>query len=60
MAAAAQAYIVGHELGHHVQRLAEVASHVAALNQRDPDARWGRLAVDSIEHPEHYRLKSKL
>jgi predicted metalloprotease len=37
--AAAQAYIVGHEVGHHVQRLAGVASHVDALNQADPNAR---------------------
>ena len=34
--AAAQAYIVGHELAHQVQRLAGVASHVAALNRKDP------------------------
>lgn len=32
----AQAYIVGHELGHHVQRLAGVASHVDALNRENP------------------------
>jgi predicted metalloprotease len=34
--AAAQAYIVGHELAHQVQRLAGVASHVDALNRNDP------------------------
>lgn len=34
--AAAQAYIVGHELAHQVQRLAGVASHVDALNRKDP------------------------
>lgn len=34
--AASQAYIVAHEVGHHVQRLAGVASHVDALNRKDP------------------------
>ncbi|MBV8997887.1 MAG: neutral zinc metallopeptidase [Solirubrobacterales bacterium] len=34
--AAAQAYIVGHELAHQVQRLAGVAAHVDALNRQDP------------------------
>jgi predicted metalloprotease len=38
----AQAYIVGHELGHHVQRLAGVAAHVAALNQVDPSGKNAR------------------
>lgn len=31
-----QAYIVGHELGHHVQRVIGVSHQVAALNERDP------------------------
>jgi uncharacterized protein len=38
----AQAYIVGHELGHHVQRLAGVATHVDALNQTDPSGKNAR------------------
>jgi predicted metalloprotease len=39
---AAQAYIVGHELGHHVQRLAGVATHIDALNQMDPSRKNAR------------------
>jgi predicted metalloprotease len=39
LGAAAQAYIVGHELGHNVQRLANVASHVDALNRADPSGK---------------------
>ena len=31
-----QAYIVGHELGHHVQHVIGVAGRVAALDQQDP------------------------
>jgi predicted metalloprotease len=34
--AAAQAYIVGHELGHHIQRLAGIANDVETLNHKDP------------------------
>jgi uncharacterized protein len=32
----AQAYIVGHEFGHHVQNLLGISGRVAALNQADP------------------------
>lgn len=33
---AAQAFIVGHEVGHHVQRLLGIADRVAKANQADP------------------------
>ncbi len=42
VAAAAQAYIVGHELGHHVQGLIGIAKRVDAANQADPRVRNGR------------------
>jgi predicted metalloprotease len=42
---AAQAYLVGHEVGHHVQRLAGVATRVEALNRADP----GRRNTRSIQ-----------
>lgn len=32
-----QAYVVGHELGHHVQHLLGIDRRVAALNQQDPN-----------------------
>jgi predicted metalloprotease len=34
--ASAQAYIIGHEVGHHIQDLEGVASDVAALDKKDP------------------------
>jgi uncharacterized protein len=34
--AAAQAYIVGHEIGHHIQRLVGIAGRVDAANRADP------------------------
>jgi predicted metalloprotease len=40
--AAAQAYIVGHEIAHHVQRLVGIADRVNAANEADPDGRNGR------------------
>lgn len=32
----AQAYIIGHEFGHHIQQLLGIHSHVAAANQANP------------------------
>ncbi|MBV8950260.1 MAG: neutral zinc metallopeptidase, partial [Actinobacteria bacterium] len=46
---AAQAYIVGHEVGHHVQRLAGVASHVDALNQADPSRQNARAVQVELQ-----------
>lgn len=34
---AAQAFIVGHEVGHHVQKLLGIADRVAKANETDPD-----------------------
>jgi uncharacterized protein len=34
--AAAQAYIVGHEIGHHIQRLVGIADRVSAADKADP------------------------
>jgi uncharacterized protein len=42
VAAAAQAYIIGHELGHHVQRLIGTADRVDAANRADPSSRNAR------------------
>ena len=41
----AQAYVVAHELGHHVQKLLGVESRVRRLEQEDPSAR-NHLSVD--------------
>ena len=38
----AQAYIIGHEFGHHVQHLAGIDRKVAAQNDRDPNGKNGR------------------
>jgi predicted metalloprotease len=40
--AAAQAYIVGHEVAHHIQRLVGIADRVNAANKADPAGRNGR------------------
>lgn len=42
LGAAAQAYIVGHEIGHHIQRLVGIADRVNAANKAAPDGRNGR------------------
>lgn len=42
VAAAAQAYIIGHELAHHVQRLIGIADRVNGANQADPSGKKGR------------------
>jgi predicted metalloprotease len=39
---AAQAYIVGHEFGHHVQQLLGIAAAVADANQSDPSGKNAR------------------
>jgi predicted metalloprotease len=39
---AAQAYIVGHEFGHHIQELVGIASSVADANRRDPSGKNAR------------------
>jgi predicted metalloprotease len=39
---AAQAYIVGHEFGHHVQQLLGIAGAVADANERDPGGKNAR------------------
>jgi uncharacterized protein len=39
---AAQAYIVGHEFGHHVQQLTGIASSVADANRVDPSGQKAR------------------
>lgn len=39
---AAQAYIIGHEIAHHVQRLAGISRHVDEANQADPAGNNGR------------------
>ncbi len=39
---AAQAYIVGHEFGHHVQQLLGIAASVADANQADPRGKNAR------------------
>jgi predicted metalloprotease len=39
---AAQAYIVGHEFGHHVQDLVGIASSVADANRADPSGKNAR------------------
>jgi predicted metalloprotease len=41
----AQAYVIAHELGHHVQNLTGVSSRVAALRQRLPEAAANQLSV---------------
>jgi predicted metalloprotease len=46
---AAQAYIVGHELGHHVQRLAGVATNVDALNKADPSGKNARSVQTELQ-----------
>ena len=46
---AAQAYIVGHELAHQVQRLAGVASHVDALNRKDPASENARTVKVELQ-----------
>ena len=47
--AAAQAYLVGHELAHQVQRLAGVASHVDELNQKDPAGKNARTVQVELQ-----------
>src|SRR5438132_12150264 len=39
---AAQAYIVGHEFGHHVQQLLGIAGAVADANEADPGGKNAR------------------
>jgi predicted metalloprotease len=39
---AAQAYLVGHEFGHHVQQLLGIAGSVADANERDPSGKNAR------------------
>jgi hypothetical protein len=45
----AQAYIVGHEVGHNVQRLLGVASRVDAANHADPNGRNHRSVLVELE-----------
>ena len=40
--AAAQAYIVGHEIGHHIQRLIRIAERLDAANRADPGGKNAR------------------
>lgn len=47
--AAAQAYIVGHELGHHVQRLIGIADLVDAANHAAPSGKNGRSVQVELE-----------
>jgi uncharacterized protein len=42
LSSAAQAYIVGHEFGHHVQQLVGIAGSVADANRVDPSAKNAR------------------
>ena len=47
--AAAQVFIVGHEVGHHVQRLLKIADHVDAANQADPGGKSARSINTELE-----------
>jgi uncharacterized protein len=45
----AQAYIVGHEVAHHVQKLLGIAGRVDAANQADPDGSNSRSVLVELE-----------
>jgi uncharacterized protein len=49
MGAAAQAYIVGHELGHHVQRLMGIGTHLEAINRTDPAGQNARSVKAELQ-----------
>jgi hypothetical protein len=46
---AAQAFIIGHELGHHVQRQIGIAELVDAANREDPSGDKGRSVQVELE-----------
>jgi hypothetical protein len=46
---AAQAYIVGHEFGHHVQQLIGIAGTVAAANRTDPSGKNARSVQAELQ-----------
>jgi predicted metalloprotease len=46
---AAQAYIVGHEFGHHVQQLIGIAGSVADANQADPGGKNARSVQAELQ-----------
>jgi predicted metalloprotease len=47
--AAAQAYIIGHEIGHHVQRMIGIADHIDAANKADPNGAKQRGVRSELE-----------
>jgi uncharacterized protein len=47
--AAAQAYIIGHELGHHIQRLAGIATDVETLDHKDPSHQKARGVLVELQ-----------